>query len=88
MFSSSKTNKEYVRYDKTNELAGVVVGGWGVGGEKGLITRKRIKNTLLYLSPREVRDIMFLGDSPSSTAPCCFNNSQRALLLFSSCNEI
>jgi len=26
----------------------------GEGEEKGLITRKRIKNTLLYLSPREV----------------------------------
>ncbi len=27
----------------------------GGGGGKGLITRKCIKNTLLYLSPREVR---------------------------------
>ena len=46
------TDRATVRYDKTNELAGVVVDGGGGGEEKGLITRKRIKNTLLYLSPR------------------------------------
>jgi hypothetical protein len=50
------------------------VGGGG-GGEEGLITRKRKKNTLLYLSPREVH-LSGLHQRKLATAPrelCSFS---------------